>query len=141
MDGLTGEGRKPAEGTDLRESQSTVGIVDFHNPVGPSYYRKASLDVQRSAMEETKGEPTKVAKRTFTRRRKQDREESPNQTSNCEDVIALKKQISQLEAENKQLRKQIAALTNSVSRPVQSDRDPVREQQHNFFKYSNLRRY
>jgi hypothetical protein len=92
-------------------------------------------------MEEGMGEQTKVTKRKSTTRGKQERGGSPNQTSNCEDVIALKKRISRLEAENKHLREQIAALTNSASRPVQSNKDSVREQQHNFFKYSNIRRY
>ncbi len=57
------------------------------------------------------------------------------------DAIKLQKRISQLEKENKRLCEQIAALAEPASRPIQPYRDSVREQQHNFFKYSNARRY
>jgi hypothetical protein len=57
-----------------------------------------------------------------------------------EEVVLLKKRITRLEAENRQLRNQIAVLTDSMNRSSQSLSDSVREQQHNFFKYSNVRR-
>jgi hypothetical protein len=84
----------------------------------------------------------KVTKHKSSIREKQQRQDSPDQTDDHEDVIALKTRISQLEAENKGLRERIAALSSSANRqPVQSYRGSVREQQHNFFKYSNIRRY
>ncbi len=57
-----------------------------------------------------------------------------------EEVVGLKKRITQLEGENRQLRNQIAVLTDSMNRSSQSLSDSIREQQHNFFKYSNVRR-
>jgi hypothetical protein len=53
----------------------------------------------------------------------------------------LKKEIRRLEAENKNLREHIAALSANPRQSVQSSCDSVREHQHNFFKYSNVRRY
>jgi hypothetical protein len=58
-----------------------------------------------------------------------------------EEVASLKKRITQLETENRKLRNQIAALTDSTNRSSPSRSDSVREQQHNFFKYSNVRRF
>ena len=57
------------------------------------------------------------------------------------EVVVLKKRIAKLESENRQLRKQVAVLTDSMGRSSQSLSDSVREQQHNFSKYSNARRY
>jgi len=54
---------------------------------------------------------------------------------------ALKKRISELEAENKRLRRQLASASYQAPPPPRSSDDSVREQRHNFFKYSNLRRY
>ena len=57
------------------------------------------------------------------------------------EVLRLKRQISALIAENTRLRQQ---KTIVVERPCGRDkpyRDSVKEQQHNFFKYSNTRRY
>jgi hypothetical protein len=67
--------------------------------------------------------------------------DSPNSVRGQESVTALKKEVKRLEAENKNLRKQLTALSISTRQPVQSSSDSVREQQHNFFKYSNARRY
>jgi hypothetical protein len=58
-----------------------------------------------------------------------------------DEVVVLKKRIAQQESENGQLRKQIAVMTDGVGRSSQSPPDSVREQQHNFFKYSKARRY
>ncbi len=56
------------------------------------------------------------------------------------EVLRLKSQISALITENNRLRQQ----KTMVERPRGQDepyRDSVKEQQHNFFKYSNTRRY
>jgi hypothetical protein len=68
------------------------------------------------------------------------------QLENSSEVHALKKQIAKLEkrvlaleAENQSLRTQ---KTIVVERATQkSGDDAIREQRHNFFKYSNARRY
>jgi hypothetical protein len=57
------------------------------------------------------------------------------------EVAALKMRISELEAENKSLRRQLASTNYQAHSPSRSSGDSVREQRHNFFKYSNLRRY
>jgi hypothetical protein len=57
------------------------------------------------------------------------------------EVLRLKQQISDLITENNRLRQQ---KTMVVERPCGQDKphtDSVNEQQHNFFKYSNTRRY
>jgi hypothetical protein len=54
-------------------------------------------------------------------------------------IVDLEKRLLALEAENQRLR---AQKTIVVERPVQqSSGDSVREQRHNFLKYSNVRRY
>jgi hypothetical protein len=83
----------------------------------------------------------KIAKRKPPAGGKQQGGDSPAQVGDHQDLIALKERISRLEAENKGLREQIATLTSTANRPAQSYTDSVREQQHNFFKYSNIRRY
>jgi hypothetical protein len=62
------------------------------------------------------------------------------QSSDTE-VQALQKRVKELEAENLRLRQQLVAMDNRTAPPAQSSADPVREQRHNFFKYSNVRRY
>jgi hypothetical protein len=57
------------------------------------------------------------------------------------EVAALKKRIAQLVAENESLYRQLASTNYQASSPSRSNDDSVREQRHNFFKYSNLRRY
>lgn len=91
-------------------------------------------------MEKTGHQGTKVVKRksVATATRKQDdRADGPD---GGEEAVALKKRITRLEAENRQLRNQLAVLTDSMNRSSQSLSDSVREQQHNFLKYSNVRR-
>jgi hypothetical protein len=83
----------------------------------------------------------KIPKRQSGVPEKQASPDSPNSIRDQENVTALKKEIKRLEAENKNLREHIAALSASPRQPVQSPSDSVREQQHNFFKYSNARRY
>jgi len=68
---------------------------------------------------------------------------APNEISSAEraEVAALKKRIAQLVAENESLRRQLASTNYQAPSPSRSNNDSVREQRHNFFKYSNLRRY
>jgi hypothetical protein len=67
--------------------------------------------------------------------------DSSSANANRIDMVALKKQITRLEAENRRLRNQIAALTDTMNRSSESGSDAVREQRHNFFKYGNVRRH
>ena len=92
-------------------------------------------------MEKQGHEGNKVVKRGSAATGKGKQENSAGGAGGREEVVALKKQITRLEAENRQLRKQIATLTDSMNRSSPSSSDSVREQQHNFFKYSNVRRY
>lgn len=91
-------------------------------------------------MEKMRHEGTKVMKRKSADTAKHKQEDSAGGASGREEVVVLKKRITRLEAENRQLRNQIAVLTDSMNRSSQSLSDSVREQQHNFFKYSNVRR-
>lgn len=91
-------------------------------------------------MENTEHQGHRVVKRNSGATGKRKRDDSAGGDGGPEDVVALKKRIARLEGENKQLRNQIAVLTDSMNRSSQSLSDSVREQQHNFFKYSNVRR-
>jgi ribosomal protein L29 len=77
----------------------------------------------------------KVSKLRSAPKDPRDDKRSTLQTSD-DSVDALKKQVARLEAENTSLRRQIATLTSSVATPSQSGEDSVREQRHNFLKYS-----
>ena len=99
---------------------------------------KARMRTQRTA--QVQEQPSKVTGRKSATKVKRDYGGPTSQTSD-DDVIALRGQITQLEAENKSLRQQIAALASRAAGPSYSAEDPVREQRHNFFKYSNVRRY
>jgi hypothetical protein len=92
-------------------------------------------------MEKTERQEAKVVKRKSAARGKREQGDAMNSADEREDVVVLKQRIFRLEAENKQLLKQIAALSDTVSRSSQPRSDSVREQQHNFFKYGNVRRY
>jgi hypothetical protein len=92
-------------------------------------------------MQQAEGQQVKVVRRKFPTGRKQERLDPASAGGDREDVTLLKKEIPRLEVENKKLRKQIAKLMNSGTPPVPSGSDSVPEQQHNFFKYSNVRRY
>jgi len=67
----------------------------------------------------------------------------PGEISSTErlEMDALKKRIAQLVAENESLHRQLASIDYQAPSPSRSSNDSVREQQHNVFKYSNLRRY
>jgi hypothetical protein len=58
-----------------------------------------------------------------------------------DDIARLKKEIARLQQENRELQERIAVLSRNATSPRQTHEDSVREQQHNFFKYSNARRY
>jgi hypothetical protein len=92
-------------------------------------------------MEKVDRQEAKVGKRKSSAAGKRKQEDSVGGGGHNEEAVALKKRIARLESENGQLRKQIAVLTDSMGRSSQSLSDSVREQQHNFFKYSNVRRY
>jgi hypothetical protein len=92
-------------------------------------------------MEKMERQEAKVVKRKSAARGKREQGDAMKRADDREDVVVLKQRILQLEAENKQLRKQIAALSDPTSRSSQPRSDSVREQQHNFFKYGNVRRY
>ena len=67
------------------------------------------------------------------------REDPSDVTTLKKRIAELEKRVLALEAENQHLRNQKTII---VERPVQqSAGDSVREQRHNFFKYSNARRY
>jgi len=92
-------------------------------------------------MEKAEKQEARGVKRKSAARRQLVQGDPVSHDGDREDVVVLKERIARLEAENKQLRKQIAALSDTISRSSQSRSDSVREQQHNFFKYSNVRRY
>ncbi len=54
-------------------------------------------------------------------------------------VTELEDRVLSLEEENKRLRKQKTVVVER--RPEKTYQDTVQEQRHNFFKYSNVRRY
>jgi hypothetical protein len=92
-------------------------------------------------MAKAERQEAKVMKRRSAAKGKWEQGDSVSSAGDREESVVLKQRIVRLEAENKQLRKQIAVLTESISRSFQTHSDSVREQQHNFFKYSNVRRY
>ena len=92
-------------------------------------------------MQNAEGPEAKGVKRKSFATGKRKQADSAGDEAGHEEVTALKKRITRLEAENRQLRNQIAVSTDSMHRASQALSDTVREQQHNFFKYSNVRRY
>jgi hypothetical protein len=92
-------------------------------------------------MEKAERQEAKVVKRKSGAPRKRKQADSADSADGRDEVAVLKKRIARLESENRQLRKQVAVLTDSMGRSSQSLSDSVRERQHNFFKYSNVRRY
>jgi len=95
---------------------------------------------EEAALERGEKQEAKAVKRRSAVRGKREQSDPVSHDGDPHDVIVLKQRIARLEAENKQLRKQIAA-SDTMSRSSQARSDSVREQQHNFFKYSNVRRY
>jgi hypothetical protein len=66
-------------------------------------------------------------------------EDSPEMHALKKQIAELEKQMLTLEAENQRLRKQKTIIVERA--PQQSSEDATRQQRHNFFKYSNARRY
>jgi hypothetical protein len=97
---------------------------------------KARMLAQRNRQAE---EPSSTPVRK-SRTKGQDDRRTATQSPNIE-VQALQKRVKELEAENLRLRRQLATMANRVTPSSQSSADSVREQQHNFFKCSNVRRY
>jgi hypothetical protein len=97
---------------------------------------KARMLAQRNRQAE---EPSATSVRKSRTKGQEDHRTATN-TPEIE-VQALQKRVKELEAENLRLRQQLAAMANRVTPSSQSTADSVREQQHNFFKYSNVRRY
>src|SRR5687767_11842569 len=100
---------------------------------------KARMLAQRAAR--VKEQPLAVSARKSATKSKRDHDTSAIEQTDNRDAAALRKQIARLEAENKRLRDQITALTSREARPSRTADDSVRDQRHNFFKYSNVRRY
>lgn len=66
----------------------------------------------------------------------------PDSVDDTSELLALRKRVKELEAETARLRLQVASLSRQTSRVQEkSPDDQRREQQHNYFKYSNARRY
>jgi len=95
---------------------------------------KARMLAQRNA--EAREQPSST-----TRKRKSVEREPHSDDSVVDDVNALKKHIAQLEAENERLRHQLTVMSARTTESSRSSEDSIREQRHNFFKYSNVRRY
>ena len=96
---------------------------------------KARMLAQRNRQAE---EPSATSVRK-SRTKGQENRRTATQSPEIE-VQALQKRVKELEAENLRLRQQLATMANRVP-SSQPSTDSVREQQHNFFKYSNVRRY
>jgi regulator of replication initiation timing len=56
-------------------------------------------------------------------------------------IAELKEQVSALQLENNRLREQKTIVVERSRGQEKSYGDSVKEQQHNFFKYSNARKY
>lgn len=56
-------------------------------------------------------------------------------------ISELKEQVCALQVENSRLREQKTIVVERSRGQEKSYGDSVREQQHNFFKYSNVRKY
>lgn len=100
---------------------------------------KARMLAQRAAKVQT--EPSNVRARKSAMKANQDHSSSAIKTTDSEDLGVLRNRITQLEAENKSLRQEVAALSGRAAQPSRSTEDSIHEQRHNFFKYSNARRY
>ena len=92
-------------------------------------------------MQNAEGPEAKGVKRKSVATGKSKQADSAGDEAGHEEVTELKKRITRLEAENRQLRNQIAVLTDNMNPSSQSPSDSVRAQRHNFLKYSNVRRY
>jgi hypothetical protein len=92
-----------------------------------------NLDQQQREMRE-RNQRVKVKAATI--------QSDPVRTGNgdCE-LDALRNRVSVLELENAAMRQEIVVLRKRSGRAEKSYEEQRREQQHNFFKYSNVQRY
>jgi len=105
--------------------------------------RSAELQARMLAERNEQGlekQPTIRARKSVAKA-KQDDDGHIVKSSDGEGLDALKKRIAELEAENKGLRQQMVAMSSKPAEPSRSSEDSVRQQRHNFFKYSNAKRY
>jgi cell division protein FtsB len=100
---------------------------------------KARMLAQRNGY--TQEKPSTVTERKFATKARQRDDSFTVKSSDGDDVEALKKRIAQLEAENESLRQRLTLTSTRLGEPSRSSEDSVREQRHNFLKYSNLRRH
>jgi hypothetical protein len=68
-------------------------------------------------------------------------DDSPEVVRLKREISALKEQVMDLQIKNNRLREQETIVVERVRGPDKPYRDSVKEQQQNFFKYSNVRRY
>jgi hypothetical protein len=68
-------------------------------------------------------------------------DDSPEVVRLKREISALKEQVIALQMENNRLREQKTVVVERAPGQGKPYRDSVREQQHNFLKYSNVRRY
>ena len=68
-------------------------------------------------------------------------DDSPEVVRLKREISALKEQVMALQMENNRLREQKTVVVERAPGQDKPYRDSVREQQHNFLKYSNVRRY
>lgn len=84
----------------------------------------------------------KMRERNARKKQEEDLVQSELAASNDRsDVLRLKQQISALMMENNRLRQQKTIFVDRPGGQEKPHTDSVKEQQHNFFKYSNTRRY
>jgi hypothetical protein len=64
-----------------------------------------------------------------------------SKTAERNELEYLRRRVSVLEYENAELRREVQSLRQNSTKSQKSYDEERREQQHNFFKYSNARRY
>jgi hypothetical protein len=68
-------------------------------------------------------------------------DDSPEVVRLKREISALKEHVMTLQMENNRLQEQETLVVERVRGPDKPHRDSVKEQQHNFFKYNNVRGY
>ncbi|MGC4050305.1 MAG: hypothetical protein QM757_13085 [Paludibaculum sp.] len=100
---------------------------------------KTRMLAQRDA--DARGKPVVATKPKSAAKKMQRKVDPSGEADDDANVSTLRKRIAQLEKENERLRSQLAMMSAGSVVPDRSSTDAVREQRHNFFKYSNSRRY
>jgi hypothetical protein len=100
---------------------------------------KARMLAQRNGGAQEK--PSTVTKPKTTTKATQHKDSVTVKSNDGDDINSLKKRIAQLEAEKESLRQRLTLMNTRIAEPSRSSEDSIREQRHNFFKYSNVRRY